>query len=369
VSPIQAPSPRVAPRLNPVHVASPRVNHTLPRNSTIPLTPHPAAAISPYVPQGMAGVNLFVTLEEKHMETPSLPRYNARAMARQRAINQDHYLTPCVFCPITFTNAQVFHAAPKKAINHIPMANDVINQDTGASLEYHQLTQDEPAFPVWNKEAATEFVRLAQGVVGTIEGSNTIFFIPRQAILKGKIVTDGRFVVDIHTNKTETHRVRLNVGGNLIQYPGDVSTRSGDLTTSKCLCNSTISTEGSTYMCLDVKNFNLGIPMDSIDNMRIPIKCIPQYIIAEYNLLSLVSYVHVYIEVQKGMYGLPQAIILAIQLLSHGLAMYGFLCTSWLIYLVSWAWAVNDTYNRKTLVFICRSVSYPISSFSKSVVL
>jgi hypothetical protein len=37
--------------------------------------------------------------------------------------------------------------------------------------------------------------------VGGIEGSNTIFFIPRQAIPKGKIVTYGRFVVDIRPKK------------------------------------------------------------------------------------------------------------------------------------------------------------------------
>jgi hypothetical protein len=77
---------------------------------------------------------------------------------------------------------------------------------------------------------------------GRIEGSNTIFFIPRQAIPKGKIVTYGRFMVDICPNKAETHRVRLTVSGNLIQYPGDVSTRAADLTTSKFIWNSTIST-------------------------------------------------------------------------------------------------------------------------------
>jgi hypothetical protein len=96
-------------------------------------------------------------------------------------------------------------------------------------------------------------------------------------------VTYGRFVVDIRPNKTETFQV-----GNLIQYPGDVSTRLLELTTSKCLWNSTISTEGANYMGLDVKSFYLGTPMDSCEYMRIPIKLIPQEIIAEYNLLSLV---------------------------------------------------------------------------------
>jgi hypothetical protein len=218
-----------------VHVAYLRVNHTLPRNSIIPLTPPPVAANPPYVPQVMAGVHLFDTFEEEYTETPSLPRYNTRDRTRQHSANNAQDLAPHVFRPITFTNTQVFHAAPKKAINHIPMANAVINQDTGDSLEYCQLIQDKTKTPVWNKAAANEFGRLAQGVGGRIEGSNTIFFLPRQPIPKGKIVTYGRFLVDIRPNKTETHRVLLTVEGNLIQYPGDVSTRSADLTTSKCL--------------------------------------------------------------------------------------------------------------------------------------
>jgi hypothetical protein len=71
------------------------------------------------------------------------------------------------------------------------------------------------------------------------------------------------------------------MGGNLIQHPGDVPTRSADLTTSKCLWNSTISTEGAKYRCLDLKNFYLGTPMDSFEYMHIPIKLIPQENIAE----------------------------------------------------------------------------------------
>jgi hypothetical protein len=113
------------------------------------------------------------------MKTPSLPRYNTRARALQHSANQAQILAPRVFRPISFTNTQGFHVALNQATNNIPMSNAVINQDTGASLEYHKLIQDETAFPVWNKAAANECGRLAQGVGGGIEGSNTIFFILR----------------------------------------------------------------------------------------------------------------------------------------------------------------------------------------------
>jgi hypothetical protein len=91
----------------------------------------------------------------------------------------------------------------------------------------------------------------------------------------------------------------------------------------KYLWNSTISTEGAKYMCLDVTNFYLG-PQWTHLNICIPIKLIPQETIEQYNLLPLVSDGHVCIEVQKGMYGLPQAGILATKLLAHRLAIHGY---------------------------------------------
>jgi hypothetical protein len=184
-----------------------------------------------------------------------------------------------MFRPIAFTNNQHITFPIQQNPQTMPMANSVINEDTGASLEYRHLIKDDSTFTVCNKAAENEFGRLAQGVPDRIEGSNTFFFIPRQAVPKGKIITYGRFVVDIRPNKSEIHRVRLTVGGNLIQYPGGVSTRSANLTTSKCLWNSTISTEGARYMCLNLKNFYLGTPMDSFEYMRIPIKLIPHEII------------------------------------------------------------------------------------------
>jgi hypothetical protein len=186
-----------------------------------------------------------------------------------------------MFHPLAFTNNRGGDITPRKNANHMPMVNVVINQDTGASLDYRHLIQDETTFPVWNKSATNQFGSLAQGIGGRIEGSNKIFFIPLKAVPKGKIITYGRFVVEIRPKKTETHRVRLHVGGNLIHYPGDVSTRSADLTTSKCLWNSTISTHGAKYMCLDVNIFYLGTPMDSFEYIRIPIKLIPQEVIVQ----------------------------------------------------------------------------------------
>jgi hypothetical protein len=77
-------------------------------------------------------------------------------------------------------------------------------------------------------------------------------------------------------------------------------------------------------MCLDVNNFYLGTPMEHFEYLRIPIKLIPLEIITQYALLPLVSGGNIYIDVQKGMYGLPQAGILANLLLAKRLAPHGY---------------------------------------------
>jgi hypothetical protein len=79
---------------------------------------------------------------------------------------------------------KVFSVTPRQATN-------IINQETGDSLEYRHIIHDEATFTIWNKSAANEFSRWNQGVGGRIEGSNTILFIPRQAVPKLKIVTYG----------------------------------------------------------------------------------------------------------------------------------------------------------------------------------
>ena len=100
------------------------------------------------------------------------------------------------------------------------------------------------------------------------------------------------------------------MGGNLIEYPYELTTRTADVTTSKVMWNSVISTPNVRYACADVKNFYLNTPLDRYEYMRMPIKLIPQEFIEMYDLTAKVKNGYVYIEIQKGMYGLPQAGIL-----------------------------------------------------------
>jgi hypothetical protein len=103
-----------------------------------------------------------------------------------------------------------------------------------------------------------------------------------------------------------------------------VSTPTADTTTAKLVINSTISTPNARYMCGDIKNFYLGTPMARYKYMRLPITIIPQEIIDEYNLLDIVHNGFIYMEIRRGMYGLPQAGIIANQLLTERLAPQGY---------------------------------------------
>jgi hypothetical protein len=204
-------------------------------------------------------------------------------------------------------------------------ANAIIDPTTGKSLEYRHLIKTDKATE-WINSFANELGRLAQGVGKREVGTNTIFFLPYQDIpedRKGDI-TYGRLCVDYRPQKTEPNRTRLTVGGNLIDYPGDVSTPTANITTAKLIINSTLSTKGAKYMCGDIKNFYLGTPMARYEYMRIPIAIIPDEIIEEYNLLPLVRKEFVYVEIRRGMYGLPQAGIIANDLLTERLEPSGY---------------------------------------------
>ena len=71
---------------------------------------------------------------------------------------------------------------------------------------------------------------------------------------------------------------------NILQYPGELTTRTADLTTSKIVWNSVFSTEGARFMGIDIKNFYLGTPLDQFEYMKMPLHLLPEHIIEQYNM-------------------------------------------------------------------------------------
>eukprot|EP00804_Cyclotella_cryptica_P005684 CCRYP_000047-RA/>CCRYP_000047-RA protein AED:0.40 eAED:0.40 QI:0/-1/0/1/-1/1/1/0/124 len=95
--------------------------------------------------------------------------------------------------------------------------------------------------------------------------------------------------------------------------------------TTKVLLNSVISTKGARFMTIDIRDFYLNTPMVRPEYMRLKVLDIPDHIIALYNLDKLTTTNgYVYVLIQKGIYGLPQAGIIAQQLLKKQLAIKGY---------------------------------------------
>jgi hypothetical protein len=130
--------------------------------------------------------------------------------------------------------------------------------------------------------------------------------------------------VDIKDHKEEKERARLTFGGDQIEHPGDKSTRAAGVTTAKILINSVISTLGARFLVIDINIFYLNTPLGRFEYMVIKLSSLPQETIEKYNLLELLQDRKVYVKIQKGMYGLPQAGILANELLQRNLTKDGY---------------------------------------------
>ena len=214
-----------------------------------------------------------------------------------------------------------------RAATQMEMANAVIGEG-GESLEYKQLIADPKTQATWTHSYGNELRRLAQGMPGRNTGTNTIFFIHKNQVPseRQKDVTYGLITTLVRPEKIdEPNRTRLVAGGNRVHYHGDTGTPTADLLTINLLINSTISTAGAKFMTLDIKDFYLNTPMDRYEYMRLRIADMPEDVIEHYNLREKATPDgYVYCEIQKGMYGLPQAGIIAQQLLEERLGKHGY---------------------------------------------
>jgi hypothetical protein len=110
-----------------------------------------------------------------------------------------------------------------------------------------------------------------------------------------------------------------------VHYLGNAGTPTADLVTVKLLINSTISPPSTKYMTMDIKDFYLNTPMARCKYMQLRIANMPDDVIKHYNLTDLATPEgYVYCKIQKGMYGLPQAGIIAQQLLEKRLRQHGY---------------------------------------------
>ena len=118
--------------------------------------------------------------------------------------------------------------------------------------------------------------------------------------------------------KEDPIRVRITVGGNLINYPGDCRTPTADILTVKLLLNSVVSTLGAKFFTMNISNFYLNTPLERKEYVRMKLSDFHESVVEHYTLKDIEKDGWVYIEVSKDIYGLPQAGILAQKLLEKG---------------------------------------------------
>jgi hypothetical protein len=252
-------------------VPTPRVNE-----HSVPATPRVSENISPAPPQIPTTADKDFDIEDApnpRVVTTRLPHpitqdddddddetnyeedapgYNTRSQTRKRQyvdLTSDVIFTLC-----EISNRELSHKtlASKKFPLQLfcEFAGAVMCDDTGDLLEYRQLAKIPKYRQKWTNAFGKEIGRLAQGIDGIVEGTNTIFFVDYDEIPEDrkKDVTYARICVNYRPEKADPNRCRITLGGNLINYPGDVGTRTADMLTVKLLLNSVISTPGAKFM-------------------------------------------------------------------------------------------------------------------------
>ena len=139
---------------------------------------------------------------------------------------------------------QKLHSPP----TFLPSCNAVVHPITGETItNYKKIINDPILKKTLEESMCKELGRLAQGYNNT-EGTNTVNFMTHEQIRNipnNRTVTYARIVIDYRSQKKDPNRVQITAGGNLIEYPYELTTRTADLPTSKILWYSTISTKNA----------------------------------------------------------------------------------------------------------------------------
>jgi hypothetical protein len=178
-------------------------------------------------------------------------------------------------------------------------SNAVVHPVTGKEMEYTALMKDPSLQPLWKRGFGNEVGRLFEGILD-IPGTETCFSVELTNIPKDRNITYGKIVCDYKPHKKEKEQVRLTVGGDRLDYYGDVATSTADITTFKIVINSTLSTADAARMVME-KSYYLGTPLPRFEYMKMLLSRFPEEIVDKYNLSALAVDGWVHIEIRKGM--------------------------------------------------------------------
>jgi hypothetical protein len=188
-------------------------------------------------------------------------------------------------------------------------AMPILDEETGKTLEYSQLSKHPKYQQVWKQSYSNELGWLCQGV-GTgnkgprkqrTEGMDTFNIIDYADIPSDQSdeIAYTKVVCEVREQKEDPNRTRITIGGNRICFPGDVGTPTASLDLLKLIIHSVLSRRNANCACFDIKTFYLMTPMDFPEHVRIKISDILQEFIDEYNLTNHTCNIWVYFEIVK----------------------------------------------------------------------
>ena len=148
-------------------------------------------------------------------------------------------------------------------------------------MEYLQVMKNPKYRMLYETAYSKELGRLAQGMPGQAECTDTLFFVLKNRVpVDGwRDITYGRIVVKYRPEKDDPYIVRLCVGGNIIHFPWDCGTPTVDMITVKLLLNIIVSTPNAKFMPIVIKYFYLNTPMPHYEYTRLELSDIPDNVI------------------------------------------------------------------------------------------
>ena len=247
---------------------------------------------------------------------PTKKAYHARAMssesqATQQAIDDAN-------AEREFQQALSDDDLYRMGSSDMAVANAALNLTAAGAPLTRANVMSGPDAALWRTADSEEYSRLTD--------SQTFHPIYQNELPSDRVATyyNPQYKEKIDHNGKHERRCRGTIGGDRLDYPGAVTARTADMEVVKILMNSALS-DDAEIMTLDIKDYYLGTPLDRAEYLRIDCKFIPIDCMIKYNLQKYVHNGFIMHEVNKGMYGLKQAGILAQQKLITHLVPAGYL--------------------------------------------
>jgi hypothetical protein len=193
-------------------------------------------------------------------------------------------------------------------------ANSVIHPTTGIPQEYQALCTG-PDGDIWTLTCTRYIGCLACGIDSATNdhGTKIFRFIAHTALSSDRHATYLCIIVAKKTHKEEKQRMHFSWGGNLVDYPGVVSTPSH----RQSYHSQNSFQQYHLHPRCQIHDsrqhtFYLNTPMPQPEYMQIPVPVVPDIILTNYKLQQgLIHNGHILVETNKGMHSLPQAGCLA----------------------------------------------------------